>query len=79
MVLQCRYSGIEVPDHLWAYKAFATDKKYSENQAEHLAVNYEVLAHFDKWVEDFAAFIKKKGKVTPGKYRAFGLSHLLIS
>jgi len=46
LVLQCRYSGIEVPDHLWTYKVFGRDKKYSENQAEHLSNNTEVLQHF---------------------------------
>ena len=60
LVLQCRYSGIEVPDHLWAYKAFATDKKYSDNQAEHLAKNEEVLKHFDDWTDTFVKFLKKE-------------------
>jgi multimeric flavodoxin WrbA len=74
LVLQCRYSGIEVPDHLWAYKAFATDKKYSDNQAEHLANNVEVLRHFDEWTDGFAKFVSGKGKVKPGKYRAYGFN-----
>lgn len=72
LVLQCRYSGIEVPDHLWAYKAFATDKKYSENQAEHLSNNKEVLRHFDGWVNAFKDFVFEKGKIQPGKFRAYG-------
>src|SRR5215207_7197302 len=36
LVWQCRYSGIEVPDALWRYVEFGRDKKYSENQAEHM-------------------------------------------
>ncbi len=72
LVLQCRYSGIEVPDHLWTYKVFGRDKKYSENQAEHLSSNKEVLQHFDDWVNAFKDFVFEKGKIQPGKYRAFG-------
>jgi hypothetical protein len=72
LVLQCRYSGIEVPDHLWTYKVFGRDKKYSENQAEHLSSNKEVLRHFDDWVNAFKDFVFEKGKIQPGKYRAFG-------
>jgi len=72
LVLQCRYSGIEVPDHLWTYKAFAMDKKYSDNQAEHLATNEQVLKHFDDWTNAFVKFVTKKGKIQPGKYRAYG-------
>ena len=37
LVWQCRYSGIEVPDPLWRYVEMGRGKKYSENQAEHLA------------------------------------------
>jgi len=72
LVLQCRYSGIEVPDQLWAYKVFGRDKKYSENQAEHLSNNHEVLQHFDDWVNSFKDFVSEKGKVQPGKFRAYG-------
>ncbi|MEO8110950.1 MAG: hypothetical protein ABI594_12990 [Ginsengibacter sp.] len=32
----------------------------------------EVMHSFDKWVKEFSAFVKDKGKVEPGKYRAFG-------
>ena len=27
---------------------------------------------FDQWVQNFALFVDSKGKVQPGKYRAFG-------
>jgi hypothetical protein len=30
------------------------------------------LRYFDEWTDAFAAFVAAKGKVEPGKYRAFG-------
>ncbi len=30
------------------------------------------MATFEKWVADFSEFVGKKGKVPPGKYRAYG-------
>jgi len=71
LVWQCRYSGIEVPDHLWRYTEFGKDKKYSDNQAEHMATEPEVFRSFDAWTASFADFVNAKGKVQPGKYRAF--------
>jgi multimeric flavodoxin WrbA len=70
LVWQCRYSGIEVPDTLWHYEEFGQGKKYSDNQAEDM--DDKVYAHFDAWVGVFSDFVAKKGKVQPGKYRAFG-------
>jgi len=72
LVWQCRYSGIEVPDRLWRYVEFGRGKKYSDNQAEHLLEEPEVLKAFDGWTATFAAHVAKKGKVQPGKYRAYG-------
>ena len=72
LVWQCRYGGVEVPDPLWTYCEFGKDKKYSDNQAEHLSENPRVLSQFDKWTADFIAFVQQKGKVTPSKYRAYG-------
>jgi multimeric flavodoxin WrbA len=72
LVWQCRYSGIEVPDELWRYVEFGRGKKYSDNQAEHMATETDVFGDFDAWVEAFAAFVGAKGKVEPGKYRAYG-------
>lgn len=72
LVWQCRYSGIEVPDHLWSYVEFGRGKKYSENQAEHMAVETNVFADFDRWCDEFTKFVGQKGKVEPGKYRAYG-------
>jgi hypothetical protein len=72
VVWQLRYSGIEVPDHLWRYKEFGNGKPYSENQAEHMATETDVLDDFDKFVHAFASFVGQKGKVQPGQYRAYG-------
>ncbi len=72
LVWQCRYGGIEVPEHLWQYKSNGVGKKYSENQAEDLIKDQEFLAAFDNWVQGFTTFVQQKGKVKPGKYRAFG-------
>ena len=79
LVWQCRYGGVEVPDELWRYVEFGQGKKYSDNQAEHMATQTNVFVDFDKWSDDFANFVKQKGKVEPGKYRAYGYqppSHL---
>lgn len=70
LVWQCRYSGIEVPDELWTGCEFGNGKKYSDNQAEH--VTADTYATLDAWTDRFAAFVRRKGKVPPGAYRAFG-------
>jgi hypothetical protein len=72
LVWQCRYGGVEVPDKLWRYVEFGLGEKYSDNQAEDLARHGEVFRDLDEWTADFAAFVREKGKVEPGKYRAFG-------
>ena len=72
LVWQCRYSGIEVPERLWRYKEFGRGKKYSDNQAEHMATETDVFRDFDEWTDAFAEFVGAKGKVEPGKYRAYG-------
>jgi hypothetical protein len=69
---QCRYGGVEVPDHLWRYVEFGRGKKYSDNQAEDLVNEPEVFEPFDEWTDQFAQFVTKKGKVKPGKFRAYG-------
>jgi len=73
LVWQCRFSGIEVPDHLWRYVEFGRNEPYSENQAEQMITRQNVLADFDSWVDAFANFVREKGKVPPGRYRAFGV------
>jgi hypothetical protein len=80
LVWQCRYSGIEVPDTLWRYVEFGRGKKYSDNQAEHLADEPGLFREFDAWTDAFATHVGRKGKVTPGQYRAYGYkppSHLV--
>jgi len=72
LVWQCRYGGVEVPDPLWAYCEFGKDKKYSDNQAEDMVRNEDLLQMFDRWTDQFATFVRDKGKVPPGKYRAYG-------
>ena len=73
LVWQCRYGGVEAPDELWRYLEFGRGKKYSDNQAEDMgAAEENVYADFDAWTDAFAAFVGAKGKVEPGKYRAYG-------
>jgi hypothetical protein len=72
LVWQCRYGGVEVPDALWEYALFGRDRKYSETQAEHMVQDDAVMQQFDGWVDRFAEHVRRKGKVPPGKYRAFG-------
>lgn len=72
LVWQCRYGGIEVPDQLWQYAVFGKGKKYSESQAEDMFYDEKVMSQFDNWVKEFADFVWLKGKVRPGKYRAYG-------
>jgi len=72
LVWQCRYGGIEVPEPLWVYHEFGNGQKYSENQAEDMVQKPDVMAAFDQWTRNFADFVQRKGKVTPGKYRAYG-------
>jgi multimeric flavodoxin WrbA len=73
LVWQCRYGGIEVPDQLWKFHEMGRGRKYSENQAEHLIDDRErTFEVFDEWVDQFSAFVRAKGKVHPGRYRAYG-------
>jgi multimeric flavodoxin WrbA len=72
LVWQCRYGGVEVPDHLWAHCTSGKGKKYSDNQAEDVIREKEFMSAFDGWVINFAAFVLQKGKVHPGKWRAYG-------
>ena len=72
LVWQCRYGGVEVPDALWQFVEFGKNKTYSDNQAEDLPSYHDVLAELDAWADRFAHFVRSKGKVEPGKYRAYG-------
>ena len=72
LVWQCRYGGIEVPDNLWQHCTSGKGKKYSDNQAEDVIKEDEFMSTFNKWVKGFSEFVLQKGKITPGKYRAYG-------
>jgi hypothetical protein len=73
LVWQLRYGGVEVPDALWRYEEFGKGKPYSENQAEHLSEHEPaVLQAFDAWTDGFRDFVAARGRVTPGRFRAFG-------
>jgi len=72
LVWQCRYGGVEVPDNLWAHATSGKGKKYSENQAEDMILENEFMKTFQSWVNNFEEFVQSKGKVTPGKWRAYG-------
>jgi hypothetical protein len=72
LVWQCRYGGVEVPDHLWAHKTTGEGKKYSDNQAEDAMRDNQFMEAFEIWVKDFENFVQQKGKVQPGIYRAHG-------
>ncbi len=72
LVWQCRYGGIEVPEQLWTYADSGIGKKYSENQSEDVIDEKEYIKSFEKWVSNFSDFVESKGKVQPGKYRAYG-------
>ncbi len=72
LVWQCRYGGIEVPDQLWAHCTSGEGKKYSDNQSEDVIAIPEFMETFEKWVGNFETFVNEKGKVEPGKWRAYG-------
>jgi multimeric flavodoxin WrbA len=72
LVWQCRYSGIEVPDGLWRYEEVGKGKPYSLNQAEHMVEEDRFMAGFDAWVDAVIQITRRKGKVPPGEFRAYG-------
>ena len=72
LVWQCRYGGVEVPDPLWQYELFGKGRKYSETQAEDMVAEKKFMDAFDSWTKRFAGFVEQKGKVQPGRYRAYG-------
>lgn len=72
IVWQCRYSGIEVPDSLWTYCTTGKNRPYADNQAEDMIRESEFMNAFDGWTDAFAAHVGGKGKVEPGRWRAYG-------
>ena len=61
-----------MPDGLWQYGLTGEGKKYSENRAERMIREQPFMQRFDSWVRQFAGFAEQKGKVEPGRYRAYG-------
>jgi hypothetical protein len=61
-----------VPDNLWAHATSGKGKKYSDNQSENVIKDDAFMQTFNNWVNEFETFVTKKGKVTPGKWRAYG-------
>jgi hypothetical protein len=45
---------------------------YSDNQAEDMVRERDVMASFDAWTDAFTEHVRAKGKVPPGRWRAFG-------
>lgn len=72
LVWQCRYSGVEVPDALWRYAESGAGVPYADNQAEDMVREGGVMEAFDAWTDAFAAHVRAKGRVPPGRWRAFG-------
>ncbi|MDQ3049440.1 MAG: NAD(P)H-dependent oxidoreductase [Bacteroidota bacterium] len=72
LVWQCRYGGIEVPEELWTYADSGVNKKYSENQSEDVIHDKVFMETFAAWANRVSVFVAEKGKVKPGKYRAYG-------
>ncbi len=72
LVWQCRWSGIEVPDALWAGARTGLGVPCGDNQVEDMVREDEIMREFDAWTDRFAAFVGAKGKVEPGRWRAFG-------
>jgi NADPH-dependent FMN reductase len=69
LVWQCRFSGIEVPDHLWRHADMGVGRHYADDQAEDMPGETTALNAFDQWVEDFVAHVVSKGPV-PGTKEA---------
>jgi hypothetical protein len=61
-----------VPEQLWEYADSGVGKKYSENQSEDVINDFVYMSKFEYWVKNFETFVAAKGKVLPGKYRAYG-------
>jgi hypothetical protein len=82
LVWQCRYGGVEVPDHLWQHCTSGKNRKYSDNQSEDMIKEDGFMSSFANWVTAFENFVRQKGKVPPNKYRAYGYeapSHIWAS
>jgi hypothetical protein len=61
LVWQCRYSGIEVPEALWASAIIGDGDRYADDQADRLPKEDEALMRFDRWVSAFVDHVAGKG------------------
>lgn len=61
-----------MPDNFWRSEITGKGKKYSDNQSEDAIEETGFMNGFAQWVSDFESFVREKGKVKPGKYRAYG-------
>ncbi len=61
LVWECRYSGIEVPDSLWACANFGVGEFYADDQVEDMAKGKTGLKHFDEWIGRFSEHVRAKG------------------
>lgn len=61
-----------MPDALWTYAESGAGVPYADNQAEDMVRERDVMAAFDAWTDAFTAHVRTKGKVTPGRWRAYG-------
>jgi len=57
---------------VWPCNCYEKSNKDEPDQAEDLLHETSVLADFDAWSDRFADFVARKGKVQPGRWRAFG-------
>ena len=68
IVWQCRYSGVEVPDHLWKFQLFGENKTYGDNQSEDMVKDRLLMNEFDTWAAEFVSHVRQKGKVPDNQY-----------
>ena len=61
-----------MPDALWRYAESGAGLPYADNQAEDMIRERGVMDAFDGWTDVFADHVRGKGKVPPGRWRAYG-------
>ena len=73
LVWQCRFSGVEVPDALWRHETFGEGKPYHREPgraSDDRGARPGGLRRLDGGA--FASHVAAKGKVPPGRFRAYG-------
>lgn len=72
---QCNCPGVDSKSrslHCGNTQRSAREKMYSDNQAEDMIREVDFRAKFDAWAARFASHVEAKGKIEPGRFRAFG-------